>query len=231
MTAQYTLVVGTKSWSSWSLRPYLAMRATGAPFEEVLIRLRQDTHPNTKAQILEHSPAGWVPILKIRENGKEHAVWDSLAICETLAERHPEAKLWPDDPFRRAEARSYSAEMHSGFGPMRVYLSMDMARRLPLPDLSDEAKANVARVIDAWSSALERHGKDGGFLFGRFSIADCMYAPVCSRFRTYGVAVPKPVADYIDRVFALPAMQDWLKASEEEVAEGLPEGPKWTPNK
>jgi glutathione S-transferase len=231
VTAPYTLVVGTKSWSSWSLRPYVALRATGAPFEEVVIKLRETSHPSTREAILQHSPAGWVPILKIREGGKEHIVWDSLAICETLAERHPEAKLWPDDPFVRAEARSYAAEMHSGFGPLRVYLSMDIARRLPLPDLSADAKANVARVIDAWSSALARFGKEGGFLFGRFSVADAMYAPVCSRFRTYGIEVPPPVADYIDRVFALPAMQDWLAASEKEIAEGLPEGPLRQPKK
>ncbi|HEX2593196.1 MAG TPA: glutathione S-transferase family protein [Rhizomicrobium sp.] len=226
MTAHYTLVVGTKNWSTWSLRPYLALRATGAPFEEVKIKLRQDSHPSTKEQILKHSPAGWVPILKIAEDGREHIVWDSLAICETLAERHPEAKLWPDDAFRRAEARSYSAEMHSGFGPMRVYLSMDMARSLPMPDISDDAKANIARVIEAWTSALERFGHDGGFLFGRYSIADCMYAPVCSRFRTYGVEVPPIVEGYIERIFALPAMQDWLKESQAEVAEGLPDGAK-----
>jgi glutathione S-transferase len=231
MAVQYTLVVGTKSWSSWSLRPYLAMRGTGAPFEEVVIRLRNDTHPSTKEQILKHSPAGWVPILKIKENGSEHIVWDSLAICETLAERHPEAKLWPDDAFVRAEARSYASEMHSGFGPMRAYLSMDIARSLPMPELNDEAKANVARVIEAWTSALERFGKDGGFLFGRFSVADCMYAPVCSRFRTYGVEVPKVVAEYIERVFGLPGMQDWLAAAKQEVADGLPEGPLWSPRK
>lgn len=231
MAAQYTLVVGTKNWSTWSLRPYLAMRATGAPFAEVKIRLRQDTHPSTREQILQHSPAGWVPILKIADNGKEHIVWDSLAICETLAERHPEAKLWPTDDYVRAEARSYAAEMHSGFAPMRAHLSMDMARALPLPALSAEARANVARVIEAWVSALERFGGDGGFLFGRFSIADCMYAPVCSRFRTYGVEVPKIVSGYIDRVFALPAMQDWLAEARQEVAEGLPFGPLWSPGK
>jgi glutathione S-transferase len=229
MSARYTLVVGTKNWSTWSLRPYLAMRATGAPFDEVMIRLRQQTSPSTKEEIFKHSPAGWVPILKINEGGQEHIVWDSLAICETLAERHPEAHLWPDDPMRRAEARSYAAEMHSGFGPMRAYLSMDMVRRLPMPQLNEEASANVARVIAAWRSALGRFGKDGGFLFGRFSIADCMYAPVCSRFRTYGIEVPAEVAAYIDRIFALPAMQDWYRAAEEEVAAGLPEGPLWSP--
>jgi glutathione S-transferase len=229
--AQYTLVVGTKNWSTWSLRPWLALRATGADFVEVKIDLRQDTHPSTKEQILQHSPAGWVPILKIAENGKEHIVWDSLAICETLAERHPEAGLWPDDPYVRAEARSYSAEMHSGFGPMRAYLSMDMARTLPLPELSAEARANVDRVLEAWVSALGRFGSEGGFLFGRFSIADCMYAPVCSRFRTYGVEVPNIVSAYIDRVFALPAMGDWLADARQEVAQGLPSGPLWSPKK
>jgi len=231
VAAQYTLVVGTRNWSSWSLRPYLAIRATGAPFSEVKIRLRQDTHPSTRAQILQHSPAGWVPILKIADNGKEHIVWDSLAICETLAERHPEAKLWPSDPYIRAEARSYSAEMHSGFGPLRAYLSMDMARTLPLPELGAEARANVARVIEAWVSALERFRGAGGFLFGPFSIADCMYAPVCSRFRTYGVEVPQIVSGYIDRVFALPAMQDWLAEARQEVAEGLASGALWSPKK
>ncbi|HEY1709394.1 MAG TPA: glutathione S-transferase family protein [Rhizomicrobium sp.] len=231
MTAQYTLVVGTKNWSTWSLRPYLAMRATGAPFDEVKIALRQDSHPSTREQILKHSPAGWVPILKIAENGKKHLVWDSLAICETLAERHPEAKLWPADPFVRAEARSYAAEMHSGFGPLRAFLSMDMARSLPLPDLTADAKANIARVVEAWTSALERFGAQGGFLFGGFSIADCMYAPVCSRFRTYGVAVPDSVSGYIERIFALPAMQDWLADAQAEVAGGLPAGPKWSPKK
>jgi glutathione S-transferase len=217
----YTLVIGTKNWSSWSLRPYLALRAAGAPFEEVVILLRQ---PQTEKNILDHSPSAKLPALKIAENGKVHTVWDSLAICETLAERHPQAHLWPSDPLIRTEARSYACEMHSGFAPLRVALSMDFARRLPTPELSDAVKADIARVIAAWEHALARHGDAQGFLFGRFSIADAMYAPVVSRFVTYGVAVPGIVRGYMNRVMALPAMQDWGHDAQAEVDGGLPAG-------
>lgn len=218
MAARYTLIVGTKDWSSWSLRPYVALRAIGVPFTEDVIRLRHDT---TSEEVAKRTPAGRVPVLKIEEGGKTAIVWDSLAICETLAERHPEAKLWPDDPAVRAQARSYAAEMHSGFPDVRDQLSMDFARSHPTPDLRDSTKAQIARIIEAWSGALEDYGKDGGFLFGRFSVADCMYAPVVSRFRTYGIALPKIAADYSARMFALPAMQDWGKASKAEVDAGV----------
>ncbi|HEY0281272.1 MAG TPA: glutathione S-transferase [Rhizomicrobium sp.] len=216
----YTLILGTKNWSSWSLRPYLAMRATGAPFEEIGIRLRHSESPTTREQILKHSPAGRVPVLKIEENGRTTTVWDSLAICETLAERHPEAKLWPDDAGRRALARSYAAEMHAGFPDLREQLTMEFARTLPSPGLSDASKAQIARVIEAWTLALNEHG-GGGFLFGRFSIADCMYAPVVSRFLTYSIALPPSVAAYCERMMALPAMQDWGRAAKAEVDAGL----------
>lgn len=219
MNTRYTLVVGTKDWSSWSLRAYMALRATGAGFEEVFIPLRQQ--PLTGNEIRQHSKSGHVPILKIEENGRNVTVWDSLAICETLAERHPEAMLWPSDPFVRAEARSYSAEMHSGFPDVRDQLSMDFARRKPMPELRKETKVQLARIIDSWSSALTRFGKDGGFLFGGFSVADCMYAPVASRFTTYGVQLPGLVKDYVARVMALPAMRDWGDASRKEVDAGL----------
>jgi glutathione S-transferase len=216
--ADYTLIVGTKEWSSWSLRPYMAMRAVGVAFEEQLIRLRRDT---TAPEVRRVSPSGWVPLLQIEESGRSHLVWDSLAICETLAERHPEAKLWPDDPFVRATARSYAAEMHSGFADVRDQLTMEFVRKLPLPDLRDSTKAQIARILSAWTDALERYGQNGGFLFGRFSVADCMYAPVVSRFRTYSVAVPKIVQDYCDRMWALPAMRDWEKGAQAEVDSGL----------
>ncbi|MBV9044418.1 MAG: glutathione S-transferase family protein [Alphaproteobacteria bacterium] len=215
----YTLVVGTKNWSSWSLRPYLALRHIGAPFEEVYIQLRRKNL--TGDEIKRHSPAGRVPILKINDGARETIVWDSLAICETLAERHSEAKLWPDDPLVRAEARSYAAEMHSGFADVRDQLSMDFARRVPLPPLRDTTKTQITRIIDAWASALARFGKDGGFLFGRFSIADCMYGPVASRFTTYGVQMPAPVKAYAERMMALPAMKDWGAAAQKEVDAGL----------
>jgi len=219
MSTRYTLVVGTKDWSSWSLRAYVALRATGVAFEEVLVPLRQQ--PLTGNEITKFSKAGRVPILKIEDNGRSVTVWDSLAICETLAERHPEAKLWPHDAFARAEARSYAAEMHSGFPDVRDQLSMDFVRRKPLPDLRDATSAQLARIIDAWSSALERFGKDGGYLFGGYSVADCMYAPVVSRFVTYGVNVPAIVKAYMDRVMALPSMRDWGADSQKEVDAGM----------
>ena len=218
--AQYTLIVGTRSWSSWSLRPFMALKATGAAFETIDIRLRQKTAPTTRDQILKFSPAGKVPVLKVEENGKTLTLWDSLAICEALAERHPEARLWPADRDTRAVARSYAAEMHSGFPDVREQLSMDFARKKPMPDLRDDTKIQVARIIDAWQSALETY--KGDFLFGTFSVADCMYAPMVSRFETYGVDVPAAVRAYMDKVLALPAMQEWRLVCENEIEAGLP---------
>ncbi|HEY2032569.1 MAG TPA: glutathione S-transferase family protein [Rhizomicrobium sp.] len=220
MSARYTLVVGTKDWSSWSLRPYLALRATDAPFEEIVIQLRRNDSPSTKDEIRKHSPAARVPVLKIEENGISTTVWDSLAICETLAERHPEATLWPADTSVRAIARSYAAEMHSGFPDLRDQLPMDFARHIPLPSLRDATKEQIARVLDAWEAALKDHGKEGGFLFGQFSIADCMYGPVVSRFTTYGVELPDASRRYAERMKALPAMKDWGAAAKAEVEAG-----------
>jgi glutathione S-transferase len=217
MAARYTLIVGTKEWSSWSLRPYLALRATGIPFEEIVVALRQQ--PLTGDEIRRHSPAGRVPILKIAENGRETTLWDSLAICETLAERHPDAMLWPSDPMARAEARSYACEMHSGFPDVRDQLSMEFVRRLPQPVLRPETQAQIARIQDAWSSALTRFG--GPFLFGGFSIADCMYGPVVSRFSTYGIAVSPDIQRYMERMQSLPAMREWGQAAQIEVDTGL----------
>jgi glutathione S-transferase len=209
----YTLIVGTQDWSSWSLRPYLALTATGAPFKMEVIPLRVES--TSHAAILKYSPSGKVPVLKF---GKE-TVWDSLAICATLAERHPEARLWPEDAGLRARARSYAAEMHSGFPDLRDQLTMDFARKLPLPVLRPETQSQIARIIAAWDEALA--ASKGDFLFGNFSIADCMYAPVVSRFTTYGVEVPGRVKLYMDKIWALPGMQNWLQASQKEVAEGV----------
>jgi len=217
--ARYTLIVGTRNWSSWSLRPFVALKAIGAPFEVVDIRLRRTEHPTTREQILQHSVAGKVPVLKIEEKGKVLTVWDSLAICETLAERHPQAQLWPDDPAVRATARSYACEMHSGFADVRDQLTMDFARKKDLPDLRPDTAAQIARIIAAWESALAAY--QGAFLFGRLSVADCMYAPVVSRFDTYGVPVPASVRAYMDRLIALPAMCEWLEAARTEVEAGL----------
>jgi len=217
--AHYALIVGTRSWSSWSLRPYVALKATGAPFEVVDIRLRQTEAPTTREQILKHSPAGKVPVLKIDEGGKVLTVWDSLAICEALAERHLEAGLWPKDATVRATARSYACEMHSGFPDVRDQLTMEFARKKELPELREDTKTQIARILSAWGSALTTY--KGEFLFGKLSVADCMYAPVVSRFLTYGVEVPASVRSYMDRVMALPAMQEWRKTAQTEVDAGI----------
>lgn len=216
MEARYTLVIGTKDWSSWSLRPYLALRATGNPFEEIVLHLRR---PETRERIRQYSSAGKVPVLKIVENGRTTTVWDSLSICEALAERHPLTHLWPEDARLRSQARSYAAEMHSGYPDMRKDLPMDFARTHPTPKLCNDSKEQIARVIEAWNKALTKNG--GDFLFGHFTIADCMYAPVVSRFLTYGIALPPPVKAYCDRVMALPAMQDWGRAAKAEVEAGV----------
>jgi glutathione S-transferase len=216
MTARYTLVTGTKAWSSWSLRPYLALRHIAVPFAEVTVALRRNS---TAEEVRKHSPSGRVPLLRIEENGETWSVWDSLAICETLAERHAGAHLWPADEQARAQARAVSAEMHSGFADLRDQLPMDFACTLPLPDLRAATKQQIARVLDIWTGALKDHG--GPFLFGPFSIADCMYAPVCSRFRTYGIEMPEAARTYVERIFALPAMADWDIAARREVDEGL----------
>jgi len=217
----YTLVVGTRQWSSWSLRPFLALSAVQVPFETVVIRLRvKPPEPvTTRDQILKHSPAGKVPVLKIEEQGKTLTVWDSLAICDILAERHPQARLWPADPHSRAHARSLSCEMHSGFADLRDQLGMQFASRLPLPELREDTQEQIARIIEAWSQVLAT--SKGDFLFGHFTIADCMYAPVVSRFETYGVEVPTIVRAYMDRILALPAMAAWRKGAQDEIAAGL----------
>src|SRR5579875_1950803 len=218
--AQYTLIVGTRSWSSWSLRPFVALKAAGVAFDTVDIRLRQSEPPTSREQILKYSPSGKVPVLTIKEAGKTLTVWDSLAICETVAERHPAAKLWPDDPAARAVARSYAAEMHSGFPDLREQLSMDFARKKPLPELRAETRQQIERILQAWQSALVAY--KGDFLFGGLSVADCMYAPVVSRFETYGVKVPTLVRHYMDRVLALPAMREWRSVCQQEIEAGLP---------
>jgi glutathione S-transferase len=212
----YTLIVGTKEWSSWSLRPYVALRHIGVPFAEEVVPL---THGAPTPGMAAHSPSARVPVLRIEDSGGTTTIWDSLAICETLAERHPGARLWPEDPTMRAVARAYAAEMHSGFADLREQLSMDFVRRLPLPALRDATKAQIARIQEAWDAALGRH--DGGFLFGTLSIADCMYAPVVSRFVTYGVALSPRLQAYADRMMALPAMRDWGAASKAEIEAGL----------
>lgn len=213
--AALTLVIGNKNYSSWSLRPWLALKAAGQPFDEVMIGLR---HPETKARILSHSPAGKVPALK---HG-DLLVWESLAICEYVAELFPEAGLLPSDPRARAVARSVMSEMHAGFPALRRDLPMDIhSKGIAAGQPSEEARQDIARVQQIWQDCRGRFGQDGDFLFGRFGIADCMYAPVATRFRTYRVALDPVSAAYVDAIYAHPAMQEWIAAAAAE--EPLPE--------
>ncbi|MCI0672885.1 MAG: glutathione S-transferase family protein [Myxococcaceae bacterium] len=206
-TPSLTLVVGSKNYSSWSLRPYLALAHTGQPFEEVVIALDR---PDTAANIASHSPSGRVPALR---HG-ELTVWDSLSICEYLAETFPQAQLWPQDPAARAVARSVSAEMHSGFGALRQNLGMNIRARKPGVGLTAPGVAeDIARIQALWTECRTRFGAGGPFLFGRFSIADAMFAPVVTRFVTYGVLLDATLAAYRDAVLALPAMEAWTRAA------------------
>ena len=211
--SELTLVIGNKNYSSWSLRPWLAMRVAGIPFAEHRIPLYG---PGSKDQILVYSPAGKVPCLA----DGDLRVWDSLSICEYLAEKHP--GLWPQDPAARALARSVSAEMHSGFANLRAKMSMNIRKRYPGLGRTPESLADVARIVSLWSDCRARYGKGGPFLFGAFSIADAMYAPVVLRFRTYEVELPADCRAYSDAVLALPAMQDWIAAAMAET-ESLPQ--------
>lgn len=200
------LVIGSKRWSSWSLRPWLVLKRTGAPFQERLIRLYQ-AEGETRAQILPHSPSGRVPALKMGGI----VIPESLAICESLAEAFPGAKLWPDEPDLRALGRAAASEMHAGFRALRVECPMDLARPIAAIHLSDEAKADIARIRDLWSDLLGRSG--GPFLLGDWSIADAFFAPVASRFRTYAIEAGSPeLADYLDRLLNWPDFLEWEAA-------------------
>ena len=212
----YRLVIGDKNISSWSLRPWLAMRAAGIPFAEVNVKLRQ---PELQADILRYSPSGRVPTLLV--DGL--AIWDSLAILEYLAEAHPEAKLWPEQREARALARSAAAEMHSGFAALREHCPMELLARLPMATLPDPVAADVRRIVASWRDCRRRYGGAGPLLFGAFSAADAMYAPVASRFRTY-LPDLAPYGDdgaaqaYVDALFALPAMAEWEAGARRETA-------------
>jgi glutathione S-transferase len=204
--AALQLAIGNKNYSSWSMRPWLALRANDIPFVETVIPLYTD-NPADKEQILAFSCAGKVPVLV----DGDITVWDSLAIIEYIAERHPEKKLWPDDVAARAHARSVCAEMHSGFVPLRSECGMNLHRPVRAIALSADAKANIARIEEIWRKCRRRHAAAGPFLFGRFGAADAMYAPVVHRFRTYAIEVAADTRAYMETMMALPAFQQWTR--------------------
>ncbi|MGH6680502.1 MAG: glutathione S-transferase family protein [Bradyrhizobium sp.] len=199
-----TLVIGNKNYSSWSMRPWLAMRAANIAFEEVFIPLYTENAADKK-RILSFTGSGKVPALI----DGDITVWDSLSIIEYVAERCPEAKLWPRDPAMRAHARSISAEMHSSFLPLRNECGMNLHRPIRAVALSADARANIARVQQIWGECRERYGQTGPFLFGAFTAADAMYAPVVHRFRTYAIQVEAETRAYMETMMALPAFREW----------------------
>lgn len=203
------LVMGNKNYSSWSLRPWLAMSHAGIAFEEEPVRLFT---PEFAPHVAKYSKARHVPILV----DGELKIWDSLAICEYLAEKFPEKNLWPKDAAKRAEARSVAAEMHSGFSLLRVNLPMNIRASLPTTRWTHVVQRDIDRVIEIWTGLRERHAADGPFLFGEFSIADAFYAPVVTRFHTYQVKLPALAQAYADHIRSLPAMQKWIAGANTE---------------
>jgi len=208
--ADFTLYIGNKNYSSWSLRGWLMVKAAGIAFEEVMIRLSQ---PNTKAEVMRHSPSGRVPALV---HGND-TVWESLAIGEYLAEIHPDTDLWPRDRAARAVARSVSTEMHAGFSALRNHFPMNVRSSFPNRASTPEVQADIDRITAIWHDCRTRFGKDGPFLFGAtFGNADAMYAPVVSRFRTYKVDLDAGAQAYCDAVWSWPPMQEWAAAAKKE---------------
>jgi len=201
------LVIGNKNYSSWSMRPWLALRANGIAFEEIFIPLYTGEAAD-KERILSVSASGKVPALI----DGDVTVWDSLAIIEYLAERFPEARLWPEDRAERAYARAICAEMHSGFLSLRNECGMNLHRPIRAVALSQDAQANVARIQEIWTDCRERHGERGAFLFGAFGAADAMFAPVVHRFRTYAIPVAPKAQAYMETMMALPAFAEWTEA-------------------
>jgi glutathione S-transferase len=204
-----TLIIGNKNYSSWSFRPWIAMKAAGIPFEETVISLDA---VDFKARVSAHSGTGKVPVLI---DGAT-TVWESLAILEYLAEKFPDRGLWPADPAARAHARTVASEMHAGFQPLRQHCPMNMWRPVVKRDVPEAVAANVERIDSLWTDCRARFGPGGPFLFGNFGAADAMYAPVVSRFHTYGIEVGPVSNAYMAAVMALPAWAEWRAAAVKE---------------
>ena len=203
------LIIGNKNYSSWSLRPWFAMTVAGIPFEEEVIPLHS---AEFKTRLPALSPAGRVPVLI---DGDMH-IWESLAILEYLNDAFPQAQLWPRDAKARAHARVIASEMHAGFVPLRRACPMNIWRPVTAPALAADVQANVARIDAIWSDCRAQFGAGGPFLFGAFCAADAMYAPVVSRFRTYGIGVGPASRAYMDAILSLPAWRAWHDAAAKE---------------
>lgn len=206
MPTPLKLVIGNKNYSSWSLRAWLMLKQAGLAFEEVRIPLYT---PEARQQILQYSPSGKVPVLI---HG-DWVIWESIAIGEYLADLAPDRPLLPTDPIARAVVRSVSAEMHAGFVPLRAHMPMDCRARRPGIGMTPEVEQNIERITAIWRSCRQQFGeRDGGnLLFGQFTLADAMFAPVVSRFITYGVPLDPVSQAYAEAIWALPSMQIWLR--------------------
>ena len=202
------LIIGNKNYSSWSMRPWIAMKVANIPFEEMVISLNA---PDFRQVVGSASGSGKVPVL-IDGNIR---IWESLAILEYVAEKFSQARLWPTDSAARAMARAISSEMHAGFVPLRRHMPMNMWRPVKKRALTPEVEANIRRIEAIWTGCRERFGAktDGAFLFGQFGAADAMYAPVVARLHTYGVDVGKVSRGYMEAVMELPAWREWHTAA------------------
>ena len=211
--ADFTLVIGNKNYSSWSLRGWLMAKIAGIDFEETVVPLDL---PETQAAIRKHSPSGRVPVLLHRGL----AVWESLAIAEYLNELKPEAGLWPPALAARTHARAISTEMHAGFADLRANMPMNIRSSYPGKGMTPGVRADIERITSMWRDCRKRFSgaapKDAGFLFGSFSAADAMYAPVVTRFRTYGVSMDSDTDAYCKAVLGHPALQEWIAAARNE---------------
>ncbi|MBD2434446.1 MULTISPECIES: glutathione S-transferase family protein [Fischerella] len=204
-----TLVIGNKNYSSWSLRPWLAMKQFGIEFQEICIPLYT---PEATSKIRQYSPSGKVPVL-LHGNQK---VWDSLAICEYLAEEFPHLNCWPEDKSARIIARCISAEMHSGFQKLRQNMPMNCRAKLPGKGMALGVQKDIDRITTIWRDCREKFGANGDMLFGQFTIADAMFAPVVLRFVTYDVQLDNVAQNYVEAILAIPALQEWIKAGKAE---------------
>ncbi|MEJ7731444.1 MAG: glutathione S-transferase family protein [Polyangiaceae bacterium] len=207
----WTLIIGNKNYSSWSLRAWLVLKHAGVPFEEQLVLLDR---PDSSTELAKASPSRRVPVLRIGDL----SVWDSLAIAETVAERAPAAGLWPADPDARALARAVTCEMHSGFAALREHMPMNVRRHAPGMGRKPGVAEDIARIQALWGETRARFGAGGPLLFGAFTIADAFFAPVVSRFVTYEVEVDASSRAYMDAIWALPAMEDWRTAAAAETS-------------
>ena len=206
------LIIGNKAYSSWSLRGWLAVKQSGLPFEEITVPMFDEDWDKRRAGDEFAPPGGKVPVLW----DDKTVIWDSLAIVEWLADKTDRARYWPVDDVARGMARSMAAEMHSSYATLRREYGMNVRKQFPPREMSDDARAEIVRILELWAQARARHGSGGPYLFGTFGAVDIMFAPVVTRFVTYSVPVPRFAAAYMEAILAHPWMREWIEAAQQE---------------